>query len=318
MQNNPKTPVAETFWQRVLRCVKEATPSAVKTMFWVIRITAVVSVLIYLLKLFGILPYISHFLEPVMNFVGLPGEASLAYVSGYFVNVYSAIAAAVTLNLSARSMTILAIMVLCSHNMIVETAVQKKTGSSALRIVLTRTLSGIFLGFVLSRIWPAEPQAFTGEVVEEHITLAESFMPWLVSLLKLCLKMAVLILVLSVLQQIINEFGVMKKLTAALRWPLKFFGLGEDTSFLWIVANTLGLAYGTAVMFQEREKGNISDRDIQLLNTHISISHSNLEDLLLFVSVGGVWWIILLMRWACSLILVWEERLEFYIRDRFY
>ena len=318
MQNNSKTPVAETFWQRVLRCVKEATPSAIKTMFWVIKITAVVSVIIYLLKLFGILPYISHFLEPVMNFVGLPGEASLAYVSGYFVNVYSAIAAAVTLNLSARSMTILAIMVLCSHNMIVETAVQKKTGSSALRILITRTLSGIILGFILSRIWPADPQAFTGEVVEEKITLAESFMPWLISLLKLCLKMAVLILLLSILQQIINEFGVMKKLTAALRWPLKLFGLGEDTSFLWIVANTLGLAYGAAVMFQEKEKGNISDRDIQLLNTHISISHSNLEDLLLFVSVGGVWWIILLMRWAWSLILVWEERLEFYIRDRFY
>lgn len=318
MQNNSKTPVAETFWQRVLRCVKEATPSAIKTMFWVIKITAVVSVIIYLLKLFGILPYISHFLEPVMNFVGLPGEASLAYVSGYFVNVYSAIAAAVTLNLSARSMTILAIMVLCSHNMIVETAVQKKTGSSALRILITRTLSGIILGFILSRIWPADPQAFTGEVVEEKITLAESFMPWLISLLKLCLKMAVLILLLSILQQIINEFGVMKKLTAALRWPLKLFGLGEDTSFLWIVANTLGLAYGAAVMFQEKEKGNISQRDIQLLNTHISISHSNLEDLLLFVSVGGVWWIILLMRWAWSLILVWEERLEFYIRDRFY
>ncbi len=318
MQNNSKTPVAETFWQRVLRCVKEATPSAIKTMFWVIKITAVVSVIIYLLKLFGILPYISHFLEPVMNFVGLPGEASLAYVSGYFVNVYSAIAAAVTLNLSARSMTILAIMVLCSHNMIVETAVQKKTGSSALRILITRTLSGIILGFILSRIWPADPQAFTGEVVEEKITLAESFMPWLISLLKLCLKMAVLILLLSILQQIINEFGVMKKLTVALRWPLKLFGLGEDTSFLWIVANTLGLAYGAAVMFQEKEKGNISQRDIQLLNTHISISHSNLEDLLLFVSVGGVWWIILLMRWAWSLILVWEERLEFYIRDRFY
>ena len=318
MQNGSKTPVAESFWQRVLRCVKEATPPAINTMFWVIKITAVVSVVIYLLKLFGILPYISHFLEPVMNFVGLPGEASLAYVSGYFVNVYSAIAAAVTLNLSARSMTILAIMVLCSHNMIVETAVQKKTGSSALRILITRTLSGIILGFILSRLWPAEPQAFTGEVVEEHITLAESFMPWLLSLLKLCLKMAVLILLLSYFQQIINEFGVMKKLTAAMRWPLKLFGLGEDTSFLWIVANTLGLAYGAAVMFQEKEKGRISDRDIQLLNTHICISHSNIEDLVLFVSVGGIWWIILLSRWALSLLLVWMQRLVFHIRDKFY
>ena len=70
-------------------------------------------------------------------------------------------------------------------------------------------------------------------------------------------------------------------------------------------------------MFQEKEKGRIQDQEIQLLNTHISISHSNIEDLILFASIGGIWWIILLARWAGSIVLVWEERLEFHIRDRF-
>lgn len=286
-------------------------------MWWVIRITAIVSIVIYILRLTGVLPILGRTLEPVMSFLGLPGEASLAYVSGYFVNVYSAIAACASLNLSARSITILAVLVMCSHNMIVETAVQKKTGSSALRIVLVRTLSGLILAFILNRILPFEAQGAVGAVAEEKITLADSFVPWAVSLLKLCLKMAVLILLLSIVQQALNEFGIMKALTKVVRWPLKLFGLPEDTSFLWIVANTLGLAYGAAVMFQEKEKGRIHDREIQLLNTHISISHSNIEDLILFASIGGIWWIILLARWAGSIVLVWEERLEFYIRDRF-
>ena len=286
-------------------------------MWWVIKITAIVSVAIYILRLTGALNWIGAALEPVMRYIGLPGEASLAYVSGYFVNVYSAIAACASLNLSARSVTILAVLVMCSHNMIVETAVQKKTGSSALRIFIVRTLSGLLLAFALNLILPAQEQTAVGAAVEEHITFRESVWPWALSLVKLCLKMAVLIFLLSILQQILNEFGVIKFLTKLIRWPMKFFGLPEDTSFLWIVANTLGLAYGAAVMFQEKEKGRISDREIQLLNTHIAISHSNLEDLILFVSIGGIWWIILLTRWAGSLILVWEERLEFHIRDKF-
>ena len=156
-----------------------------------------------------------------------------------------------------------------------------------------------------------------GQVVEEKITLSDSFLPWAVSLLKLCLKMTVLIFLLSIVQKMLDEFGIMKVLTGIVKWPLKLFGLSENSSFLWIVANTLGLAYGAAVMFQEKECGHIGERDIQLLNTHICISHSNRVDLILFVSIGGIWWIILLSRWAGSLLLVWGQRLEFHIRDRF-
>ena len=56
-------------------------------------------------------------------------------------------------------------------------------------------------------------------------------------------------------------------------------------------------------------------RDVLLLDTHICISHSNLEDLLLLTACGAVWWIMLLSRWAMSIVLVWELRLEFWIKD---
>jgi hypothetical protein len=76
------------------------------------------------------------------------------------------------------------------------------------------------------------------------------------------------------------------------------------------VANTLGLAYGAAVMIDEVKEGKISERDVDLLNHHISVSHSNLEDLLLFTAIGGLLPWMLLSRWGMSLLLVWERRLE--------
>ena len=77
---------------RLIRCVKEVLPSTTKTCIWIIKITVAVSFAMMLLKYFQILPWISNAVSPVFKVFGLPGATALAYVSGYFVNVYSCIA----------------------------------------------------------------------------------------------------------------------------------------------------------------------------------------------------------------------------------
>ena len=109
--------------QRIINTTKAVMPSALRTAWWMVRITVLVSFSVELLRYFGVVAWISKGLNPVFEFVGLPGEASLAYITGYFVNVYSAIAVMASLQLDVRSMTILAVMVLCSHSMIIEMAV---------------------------------------------------------------------------------------------------------------------------------------------------------------------------------------------------
>ena len=308
---------AKRTWSRIVKCVKEVIPSTTKTAIWIIKITVGVSFAILILKYFNLLPYISDLLSPVFNLFGLKGEAALAYVTGYFVNVYSAIAVMVTLDLDIRSITILATMVLCSHSMIVETAVQKKTGSSALRVVIARTLSAFILAFVLNRILPA-----SDIIVMERETLLENppFLTmlgdWCISTLKLVVKMIVLIFSLTIIQRLLGEFGVIKYISKALKPLMLMFGLPPRCSFLWIVANIIGLAYGAAAMLEESRRGVLSKEDINLLNAHIGISHSNFEDLLLLVSVGAVWWALLFSRWIMSMILVWEMRLEMWIKKK--
>ncbi|MFA6326078.1 MAG: hypothetical protein WCX21_02875, partial [Bacteroidales bacterium] len=60
----------------------------------------------------------------------------------------------------------------------------------------------------------------------------------------------------------------------------------------------------------------VSRRDIDLLNHHISISHSNLEDLILFSTVGGLMPWMLFSRWIMSFFLVWERRLERFLAEK--
>lgn len=300
----------------MLSCVRSATPSALKTIWWLVKIMVSVSFGIMLLQYFGVIAWISELLTPLFSSFGLPGEAALAYVSGYFVNCYTAMAVMSTLSLDMRAATILAVMVLCSHNMIVETTVQAKTGSSALRIVVIRTLSAFILAFVLNKIMPGEFVAHeTHLVTAENVTFVEMLKNWAIRTLRTVGLMIVLVYALTLLQRILNEFGIIEKISNFLKPVMVFFGLPPRTAFLWLVANTLGLAYGAAVMIDETEHGSTTKEENDILNHHIGVSNSNLEDLLLFTAMGGSFLWMLLSRWAMSLLLVWERKIENKLRN---
>jgi hypothetical protein len=305
----------QKFTERILSCVRSATPSALKTIWWLVKIMVSVSFGIMLLQYFGVIAWISEQLTPLFSSFGLPGEAALAYVSGYFVNCYTAMAVMSTLSLDMRAATILAVMVLCSHNMIVETTVQAKTGSSALRIVVIRTLSAFILAFVLNKIMPGEFVARESHLVTaENVTFMVMLKSWALRTVRTVGLMVVLVYALTLLQRILNEFGIIEKISSFLKPVMVFFGLPPRTAFLWLVANTLGLAYGAAVMIDETESGSTTKEENDILNHHIGVSHSNLEDLLLFTAMGGSFLWMLLSRWAMSLLLVWERKIEMKIR----
>lgn len=299
-------------WSKAKESIKQIIPSTTKTCWWIIKITVSISAAMLLLKYFGILPIIAEFVEPVFKWFGLPGDAALAYVSGYFVNVYSALAIIGTLDLSVRQLTILGTMVLCSHSMILETAVLKKTGANGSAMVIVRTFSAIFLGVLLNKILPEEtivPLVQTTSDVEQ-VTFLPMLITWLKDTSKLVVMMVAIIYSLNILQKLLKDFGVMKFISRFLHPVMLFFGLPSKTAFLWMVANLIGLGYGAAAMLDELENGDLTKDDIILIDTHICVSHSNLEDLILVSAMGGVWYIMLLFRWCLSFILVWGLRLK--------
>lgn len=304
---------AETF-RKVL---KKAVPRALSTLWWILRITVLVSFIMLVLKYTGILKWIAVAVSPVFNLFGLPGDASLAYVSGYFINTYSCVAVISTLELTTRQLTILGTMTLAAHSMLLECAVQQKTGTSPAYIAIVRTLASFALGILLNLILPGR----TGFTSAQTVALAEvpfisvqgEFLPmlteWAVGMLKLALWMSLLIFAINILQRSLYEFGIMGRIARLLRPFLKVFGLESNTSFIWIVANVAGISYGSAAILEEIQHGGLSRFSINLLNTHIGISHSNLEDLTLLSATGGTWYVILLSRWILVALLVWILRL---------
>ncbi len=304
--------------EKFKRVVKQAIPRAFKTIWWIFKITATVSFIMFLLKYTGILTWIATAVSPVFHIFGLPGDAALAYVSAYFINIYSGIAVISTLDMTVRQITILGTMNLAAHAMVAETAIQKKTGTPVIHMVIVRTLSSITLGIVMNQVLPGRP-AFTADTIAlsevPFLNIQGEFWPmfliWLKGLARLTVWMTTLILLLNIIQRALYEYDIMNKISRFFSPLLTVFGLPKETTFLWIVANVIGLLYGSAAIMDEMERGKISDRSILLLNTHIGVSHSNLEDLMLFSAIGVVWYWMLLFRWALVTLLAWSLRLYF-------
>lgn len=286
-----------------------------KTAWWLIKITVPVSFAVMLLDYSGMLSLMAEYTGPVFALMGLPGVSAIVLVTSIFTNIYSVVAVLTVLQLPVREGIILAAMCLVSHGFIIETAVMKRTGSSAIRIILVRLTGSIVIGLLLNLIMPGSFTEVTSTFKLQQLAFGQVFEHWLVSTSTTIFKILVLVNILLVFQQILEEFGWMQLVEKPLLPLMKVFGLPQSTTLSWIVANLIGLAYGSAIMIQESEKGRMSREDADLLNHHVSISHSQLEDPLLFLTLGyAIHWLIwprIIIAFAAVWIRKWEKRLRF-------
>ena len=303
-----------TFLEKIIYCIKDALPQGVKTVIWLLKITIPVSFGVLLLDYFGGLEFIAQYTSPLFKLIGLPGVAAIVIITSVFTNIYSVVAVLAALALPVRDGTIIAVMCLISHGFIIETAVLKKTGSSSFRMVLLRLISSFIVGWGLNIIMPGN--ASVGELIgtNRDLLFSEVLFDWFYVIGKTIVKILVLVNLLLILQKILEEFKLIKLLEHPLLPLMKFFGLPKQTTFSWIVANTLGLAYGSAVMINQVKEGKINAKDADLLNHHISLSHSQLEDPLLFLTLGySLPWLIL-PRVIIAIFAVWIRKIECFIR----
>ena len=298
-----------TFAEKLRISVFSAIRPALKTGLWIIIITVPVSFGVLVLKMTGLLPVIAQLCAPLFALFGMPGESALVFVTAGLVNLYACIAVIDTLELSSRTITILALMCLISHNLPVETAVQKKTGTSFFTILAIRI--GASFADALHLLLPASSQPLAHSMANSPIATAgwpAELTAWCLDISTLCAKIIVLITLLMMLQRIMETFGIMRKLSALLKYPLMILGIPKEAAFLWIVANTLGLTYGAGVIIDHVERGGLSAEHADILNYHIAISHSLLEDTLLFVAIGVAAGWIIFPRIILAGLVVWIKR----------
>ncbi|MEG1545146.1 MAG: nucleoside recognition domain-containing protein [Tannerellaceae bacterium] len=303
---------------RVWKCIRMALPKAGRTCLWLLKIILPISLLVRLLQYSGLLDKMSAFMEPLFSLVGLPGETAIIFITSVFCPLYAPIALITSMSLGVREATILTLMCLVSHNLVVESSVQAKTGSSFCEMTVLRLVMSFVIAFSLNFVMPHEGWGTVGITESAAVcnSLLEVFVLWLTSSLKVIMQILVIVTLLMILHYLLEEFKLMKGLSKLFAPMMKVFGLPRDAVFLWLVGNVVGLAYGGAIMVEQMERKKLTYTEGDLLNHHLAVCHSLLEDTIIFVAIGiPLLWIVL-TRILFAMLSVWGRRLYLSIYTR--
>lgn len=297
-------------FDRIWKCVRLALPKSAKTCLWLFKIILPISLLVRLLQYSGWLSVLAEYMEPAFSLIGLPGETAIIFITSIFCPLYAPVALIATMSLGLREATILSIMCLIAHNLIVESSVQAKTGSSFWKMTFLRIGMAFVIAFFLNRIMPTEGWGTINAThgIEDCNSVADVLQLWFIGSMDVILTILLIVTALMILHYLLDEFNLMRGLSKLFAPLVKFFGLPQDTAFLWLVGNVVGLAYGGAIMMEQIEENKLSRSNGNRLNYHLAMSHSLLEDTLIFVAIGiPVLWI-LLTRLFFAMAVVWTMR----------
>ena len=260
---------------------------------WMLKILVPISLLTSLLAWSGWINRLDLILEPVMGVIGLPPVAALPLIAGLLTGPYGAIAAMAPLPLTVDQMTLLAIFLLISHNLIQESFIQSKSGLPFLKATLFRLVASITMVMVVS--WFMDHETATNALTDAPVIIQVPFFSmlktWIAATLVLSGKILVIIMTLMITLEIMKNYNLIDHIVRMLAPVLKVFGLGKQTGFMWLTAATFGLTYGAAVIVEEAKEGNLSKDELERLHLSMGINHSMIEDPALFLSLGlSIFW----------------------------
>ena len=129
---------------------KRGLEDGLKTALTLLKVVLPVFAVIKILEHTPVIGWISQVFDPLMGFVGLPGEAALAVVTGMLFNFYAALGIILAMGLSAWQITIMAVMLSCCHELVLESAIIKKAGISAWPILSIRLFTAFAAGAVMN------------------------------------------------------------------------------------------------------------------------------------------------------------------------
>ena len=293
---------------RIIECFRLAVPASWKSTKWLLKLMIPISLAVTLMQHFEILTWIATWVNPLFVHFGLPGESAVAFISGATAGTYAGIAAMMSIPLTMKQASILALMIALCHALPMECAVNKKTGSSFWKMGAIRIVMALICAFCLNIILPDMQGKYIYLGAEADSSFWEVMKIWGVSQIKMSLMVVLIIYSLMVVQRLLEAYRLLDPLSRLLSPLMAVFGLPRHSSYMWLVGNVLGISYGSAVMLELEEKGLVTREEANDVNYHLIMNHSMLEDTIVFAATGISALLLITTRLGFALILVWGRR----------
>ncbi|WP_066058744.1 nucleoside recognition domain-containing protein [Robertmurraya korlensis] len=304
----------------MLQSTKAGFFVGLKTVWALGKIIFPVALIVALLQHTPVLPWVIELITPLMGIFGLSGDAAIPLVLGNFLNLYAAIGAMLTIDLSIKEVFILAVMLSFSHNMFVESSVAIKVGVKLWIALTARIGLAIFSGIIINLVWQGGSERAQYGLVEPKEEMVSGVIPVLFEAIQTAalgiVQLAMVVMPLMIVIQILKD---LKWLQVFSRWmapATRALGMKENTSTTLVAGMIFGLAYGAGVMIQAVKEDGVSKKDVTIAFIFLSACHAVVEDTLIFIPLGIPVLPLLLIRLVLAVILtvivvnIWK-RVEF-------
>lgn len=269
---------------------KRGITVGLKTTWTLGKIIFPVTLIVAFLQHTPVLPWIIKLITPLMNLIGLSGDAAIPIVLGNFLNLYAAIGAILSLDLTVKEVFITAVMLSFSHNMLVESSVAIKVGVKLWIVVAVRMGLAIISAIIINLVWQGGSEVAKYGMIsvkEEKVTgwgaiLLDAFQKAGLGILQL----AMIVIPLMFVIQLLKDYKWLDVFSKWMAPVTRGLGMKENTSTTLAAGLLFGLAYGAGVMIQAVREDGVSKKDVTLAFVFLVGCHAVVEDTLIFVPLG--------------------------------
>ncbi|MDQ0157049.1 nucleoside recognition domain-containing protein [Robertmurraya andreesenii] len=270
--------------------LKQGLKAGLKTTWTLGKIIFPVTLIVAFLQHTPILPWVIKLVTPLMSLFGLSGDAAIPLVIGNFLNLYAAIGAILTLDLTVKEVFIIAVMLSFSHNMLVESSVATRVGVKLWIAVVVRVGLALISGVVINLVWQGGGQQAKYGMIQgsqEEVTgLLDISVNALQTAAMGILQLAMIVIPLMVVIQILKDLKWLDIFSKWMAPVTRALGMKKNTSTTLAAGLLFGLAYGAGVMIQAVKEDGVSKKDATLAFIFLAGCHAVVEDTLIFVPLG--------------------------------
>jgi hypothetical protein len=117
--------------------------------------------------------------------------------------------------------------------------------------------------------------------------MMEPLLAALIGGLKLAGKLILIIVPLVTVFEVLRHLPVFRKAGNIVEPVMRGVGLTRDAAVPLFTGIFLGLAYGAGIIIRVAQRKNLPGRELFLMGLFLATCHSVVEDILIFVVVGG-------------------------------
>lgn len=128
------------------------------------------------------------------------------------------------------------------------------------------------------------------------------------------LRIALILTPIMITVEIVHHYNLLKLFSGKIKGLLNLLTLPPEAAFPLLVGAFFGIVYGSALIIEYAREGHLGKRELLLIGIFLSISHSIIEDTLIFSAFGANPLIIVLVRLSLAFLLT---RLAAYGLDYF-